>query len=657
MAQKIKHIDQQYEDWFLTYSSYVILERAVPHAEDGLKPVQRRILHSMYEMEDGRLNKVQTIIGHAAKYHPHGDMSIKDAMVKIGQKKRMLNTEGSWLIDTQGGWGNILTGDEAAAGRYIEARLTNAAKETLFNPKITQWIPSYDGRNKEPITLPVKFPWLLVQGTEGIAVGLSCNILPHNFNELCDACIATLRGEKFVLNPDFITKGTVDVSDYQDGKSGGRIKIRAAIEKRDKNTLVIKEVPFSVTTIGLRDSIAQAAEKGKIKIRKVEELTSKNVEVVVDLHPGQDQDLAIQALYAFTKCEVSIAPNAVVIKDKKPVFLGVSDILRNAAERTKEIIKLELEVKCSELEARWHKISLERIFIANKIYEVLKTATSHAVALDTIAKRMSKHIKELRLPISNEDIEWLTAISIRKISIYDGISAAEELRAIDTKIEEIKKDIANITKTTIRHFRELKEKYGKTITRQAQISPNAFIKVEAAEAAIANLQVFWNQEEGFIGTGLKKDTQLKFEVNEHTDVVAINRSGGLKINRLSDKTFFGQGLLDARIYDKSATSPIYNMLYCNTTTGKTFIKRFQVNTGFVRDKEYSTTGGPNTILYLQLQAPDQIPPKITAHIKPNQGAKKLEIQVDFKDILIKNKEAIGNMLTKYKISKVVNQKT
>jgi len=657
MAQKIKHVDQQFQDWFLTYSSYVILERAVPHADDGLKPVQRRILHSMNELEDGRLNKVQTIVGHVAKYHPHGDMAIKDAMVTLGQKKKLLNAKTSWLIDTQGSWGNILTGDEAAAGRYIEARLSNAAKETLFNHKITEWIPSYDGRNKEPLTLPVKFPWLLVQGTEGIAVGLSCNILPHNFTEICDACIAALRGEEFVLYPDFVTKGTVDATDYQDGKSGSRVRIRATIDKGEKNTLTIREVPFSVTTLALRDSIAQAAKKGKIKIKKVEELTSKEAEVVIDLHPGQDLDTVIQALYAFTKCEVSLAPNAVVIRDNKPEFLGVSDILRHSANRTKEIIQKDLEVRLEELGDRWHKLSLERIFIEHLIYEVLKTAVSHEAAKDEIGKKLSKYTKELRRPITPEDIEWLTELKLRKISTYDAKASEEEKKQIEAKEEAIKKEIASITKTTIRFFKELRDKYGKDLTRQSKLTSKPFEKVEAAEVAVTNIPVYWNQEEGFVGTGMKKDTLLKFEVNEHTDVVGITKSGSLKINRLGDKTFFGQELLDVRPFIKGDDSPIYNMLYTNSTTGKTFAKRFQVNKGYVRDRAYMTAGEGNKVIFLQLQDTTNKPPKVAIALKAGQGAKKMELTVDFSEHLVKNKEALGNSVTKYQTAKVSTIKT
>lgn len=657
MAQKIKHVDQQFQDWFLTYSSYVILERAVPHADDGLKPVQRRILHSMSELEDGRLNKVQTIVGHVAKYHPHGDMAIKDAMVTLGQKKKLLNAKTSWLLDTQGGWGNILTGDEAAAGRYIEARLSSAAKETLFNHKITEWIPSYDGRNLEPLTLPVKFPWLLVQGTEGIAVGLSCNILPHNFSEICDACISALRGEEFILRPDFVTKGTVDATDYQDGKSGSRVRVRATIEKGEKNTLTIREVPFSVTTLALRDSIALAAKKGKIKIKKVEELTSKEAEVVIDLHPGQDLDTVIQALYAFTKCEISIAPNAVVIRDNRPEFLGVSDILRHSTNRTKEIIKKDLEVRLEELGDRWHKIGLERIFIVNLIYEVLKTATSHDNAKAEISERMEKYAKELRRTIIPEDIEWLTELKLRKISVYDAKANEEEKRLIEGKEDDIKKELSSLTKTTIRFFKEFKEKYGKDIVRQAKLAAAPFEKVQAAEVALTNLPVYWNQEEGFVGTNMKKDVLLKFEVNEHTDVIGITKSGILKINRLADKTFFGQALLDVRVFTKGEESPIYNMLYTNVANGKTFAKRFQVNTGFVRDKPYLTAGENNKVIYLNIQDPTVQPPKVQVILKTGQGAKKVEVVVDFSEQIVKNKEALGNTLTKYQVAKVTTTKT
>ena len=640
--ESIKHVSELYKDWFIDYASYVILERAVPHIDDGLKPVQRRILHSMWEMEDGRYNKVANIIGNTMKYHPHGDASITEALVGMGQKEL--------LIDTQGNWGNILTGDSAAAARYIEARLTPFALEVVFNPKTTQWQLSYDGRNKEPITLPVKFPLLLAMGVEGIAVGLSCKILPHNFNELIDASIAALRGKKVEIYPDFPTGGIIDVSAYNDGKRGGKIKIRARIKELNSKTIVITEIPYETTTTALIDSIVAANEKGKLKIKKIEDNTSDNVEIVLHLHPDVSPDVTIEALYAYTQCEMTISPNAVVIQDDKPRFMGVSEILRYSANRTLELLKKELEIELNELKEKWHFASIEKIFIKEEMYIDFKKFDSKEQLYEYLYKRFDKYKKQLIRPLNDNDLQKLTQIPMIRITRFDSAKADELINELNEKIKQTQYHLDNIVDYTIEYFKELKRKYGKGKERRTEI--RTLHQVQKSEISIANQRLYIDRSEGFIGTSLRKNEFL-CECSDNDEIIAITEEGIMKVVKVADKVYIGKNILYAGIFKRNDDRTIYNMIYRDGPKGVYFVKRFNIG-GVTRDKEYLLTKGtPNSkVIYLSVN-PNGETEKVIILLKPNSGARKTEIEFDFASIDVKGRGAIGNILTKYPIDKVL----
>lgn len=645
--ESIKHVSELYKDWFIDYASYVILERAVPHIDDGLKPVQRRILHSMWEMDDGRYNKVANIIGNTMKYHPHGDASITDALVGMGQK--------DLLIDTQGNWGNILTGDSAAAARYIEARLTPFAQEVVFNPKTTEWQLSYDGRNKEPITLPVKFPLLLAMGVEGIAVGLSCKLLPHNFNELIDASIAALKGKKFELYPDFPTGGIIDVTNYNDGKRGGKIKIRARIKELNSKTIVITEIPYETTTSALIDSIVAANEKGKLKIKKIEDNTSDKVEIVLHLHPDVSPDVTIEALYAYTQCEMTISPNAVVIENDKPKFLGVSDILKYSANRTMELLKKELEIELSELKEKLHFASIEKIFIREEMYIDFKNFDNKEKLFEYLYKRFDKYKKQLIRPLNDDDLNKLTQIPMIRITKFDSKKADENIKELNEKISQTQHHLDNIVDYTIEYFKELKRKYGKDKERKTEI--RTLHQVQKTEISIPNQRLYIDREEGFIGTSLRKNEFL-FECSDNDEIIAITEEGIMKVIKVSDKVYIGKNILYAGVFKRNDERTIYNMIYRDGPKGVYFVKRFSIG-GVTRDKEYNLTKGtPNSkVIYLSIN-PNGETEKVIVLLKANSGARKLEIDFDFASIDVKSRSAIGNILTKYPVAKVlVKEKT
>lgn len=630
-----------YQNWFLDYASYVILERAVPHLHDGLKPVQRRILHSMKRMDDGRYNKVANVIGHTMQFHPHGDASIGDALVQLGQKEL--------LIDAQGNWGNLLTGDGAAAARYIEARLSKFALEVVFNHKTTEWKLSYDGRNKEPVTLPVKFPLLLAQGVEGIAVGLASKILPHNFNELIDASIDYLQGKDFVLYPDFPTGGMVDVSKYNDGQRGGAIKVRAKIEKVDKKALVITEIPFGKTTTTLIDSIIKANEKGKIKIRKIDDNTSANVEIVVHLIPGVSPDKTIDALYALTDCEYSISPNTCVIVDDKPSFMGVSSILKNSADRTVELLKSELEIRKSELQEEWHMSSLEKIFIEEKIYRDIEESETWEAVISDIDKGLKPFKKLLLREVTREDIISLTEIKIKRISKFDVKKADEHIKGIETELEEVKNHLSNLIPYAINYFKQIKKKYGKGKERRTEI--RSFDTIEATKVVANNAKLYVNYKEGFIGTGLKKD-EFICDCSDIDDVIAIRRDGVYQITKVSDKVFVGSDILYAQVFLKNDERTIYNIVYQDGKDGSLLAKRCAIS-GLTRDKEYNLTRGTSgsKIVYLSVN-PNGEAEVIKVHHKPKARLKKLVFEFDFGQMAIKGKSSMGNILTRNAVHKV-----
>jgi topoisomerase-4 subunit A len=630
-----------YQNWFLDYASYVILERAVPHLHDGLKPVQRRILHSMKRMDDGRYNKVANIIGHTMQFHPHGDASIGDALVQVGQKEL--------LIDAQGNWGNLLTGDGAAAPRYIEARLSKFALEVVFNHKTTEWKLSYDGRNKEPVTLPVKFPLLLAQGVEGIAVGLASKILPHNFNELIDASIDYLQGKDFVLYPDFPTGGMVDVSKYNDGQRGGAIKVRAKIEKIDKKALVITEIPFGKTTTTLIDSIIKANEKGKIKIRKIDDNTSANVEIVVHLIPGVSPDKTIDALYALTDCEYSISPNTCVIVDDKPSFMGVSSILKHSADRTVALLKSELEIRKSELQEEWHMSSLEKIFIEEKIYRDIEESETWEAVISDIDKGLKPFKKLLLREVTREDIISLTEIKIKRISKFDVKKADEHIRGIETELEEVKNHLNNIIPFAINYFKQIKKKYGKGRERRTEI--RSFDTIEATKVVANNAKLYVNYKEGFVGTGLKKD-EFICDCSDIDDVIAIRRDGVYQITKVSDKVFVGTDIIFAQVFLKNDERTIYNIVYQDGKDGPLLAKRCAIS-GLTRDKEYTLTRGAagSKIIYLSVN-PNGEAEVIKVHHKPKARLKKLVFEFDFGQMAIKGKSSMGNILTRNAVHKV-----
>jgi len=632
-----------YQSWFLDYASYVILERAVPHLEDGLKPVQRRILHSMKRLDDGRYNKVANIVGHTMQFHPHGDASIGDALVQLGQK--------DLLIDCQGNWGNILTGDSAAAPRYIEARLSKFALDVVFNPKTTQWKPSYDGRNKEPITLPVKFPLLLAQGVEGIAVGLSSKILPHNFNEILDAAIAYLRNEPFELFPDFQTGGFIDVTRYNDGERGGSVKVRAKVEKRDNRTLAITEIPYGKTTSTLIDSILKALEKGKIKIRKVDDNTAQHAEILVHLIPGTSSDKAIDALYAFTDCEVSISPNCCVICDSKPHFLTVSDVLRRSVDNTVRLLGKELSIQKHELEETLHFASLEKIFIEERIYKdkAFEDSTSMDIAVAHIDKRIEPFKPSFVREVTREDILKLMEIKMGRILKFNSEKAEEQIAAIKTDIEEIENHLAHIVDYTIRWYEALKSKYGKNYPRRTVI--RSFDTIEATKVVEANEKLYINREEGFMGTGLKKD-EFICNCSDIDDIIIFYKDGRYKVVRVSEKMFIGKNVLYINVFKKNDTRTIYNVIYRDGKDGLHYIKRFAV-TGVTRDKEYDLTQGkPGSRVVWFTANPNGEAEILKITFKPKPRLKCLLIDKDFSDIAIKGRQSMGNIVTKNEIHKI-----
>ncbi|WP_264564969.1 DNA gyrase/topoisomerase IV subunit A [Flavobacterium sp. N3904] len=637
----ITKVTGMYKDWFLDYASYVILERAVPAIEDGFKPVQRRIMHSLKELDDGRYNKVANVVGHTMQYHPHGDQSIGDAMVQIGQKEL--------LIDCQGNWGNILTGDGAAASRYIEARLSKFALEVLYSPKITDWGVSYDGRRAEPNNLPVKFPLLLASGAEGIAVGLSTKVLPHNFNELIDASIKILKGKPFTLYPDFLTQGIADVSNYNDGMRGGRVRVRAKIGQLDKNTLVITQIPFSTNTTTLIDSILKANDKGKIKIKKIEDNTAAEVEILIHLFPGVSPDKTIDALFAFTACETSVAPLGCVIEDNKPLFIGVSDMLKISTNRTVQLLKSELEIQLGELEEQWHFLSLERIFIENKIYRDIEDKTTREDVIQAVDDGLKPFTKNLKRAVTEEDILRLLDIRIMRISKFDSNKAQDKIEALEGSIEQVKYDLEHIIDFAIAYFTKLKEKYGKGRERQTEL--RIFDDIEATKVVLRNTKLYVNREEGFVGTSLKKDEYVT-DCSDIDDVIVFLRDGKMMITKVDAKTFVGKDIIHVAIFDKSDKRTIYNMIYRDGKSGPSYIKRFNVS-GVTRDKPYdltNETAGSQT-LYFSCN-PNGEAEVITILLRQVGSIKKLKFDIDFAALAIKGRASKGNLVSKYPIKKI-----
>tara|TARA_B100000378_G_scaffold129637_1_gene104806 strand:- start:994 stop:3540 length:2547 start_codon:yes stop_codon:yes gene_type:complete len=627
-----------FKDWFLDYASYVILERAVPAIEDGFKPVQRRIMHSMKDLDDGRYNKVANIVGHTMQYHPHGDASIADAMVQMGQK--------DLLIDTQGNWGNTLTGDSAAASRYIEARLSKFALEVLFSPKITDWQASYDGRRKEPINLPVKFPLLLAQGAEGIAVGLSTKVLPHNFVELIDASVKHLEGKKFKILPDFPSAGEADFSDYKDGKRGGRIRVRAKISQLDKNTLVITEIPFTTTTTSLIDNILKANDKGKLKIKRIEDNTSSQVEILVHLPAGLSPDKTIGALYAFTNCEVSISPLGCVIEDNKPLFVGVSEMLRISTDRTKDLLRQELEIQLEELENQWHYASLERIFIENRIYRDIEEETTWDGVLHAINEGLKPHIGHLKRPVVEEDLVRLTEIRIKRISKFDIDKAQQRIEALEDQIAEVKHHLEHLTDYAIAYFKRLKKEFGAGRERKTEIK--LFDDIEASKVVIRNTKLYVNRKEGFVGTSLKKDEYVT-DCADIDDIIVFTKEGVMMVTKVDTKTFVGKDIIHVAVFKKKDKRTIYNMLYRDGKGGATYVKRFNV-TSVTRDREYDMTKGKkgSQVLYFSAN-PNGEAEVVSVYLRAVGNIKKLKFDLDFSDILIKGRNANGNLATKHSV--------
>jgi len=630
-----------YKDWFLDYASYVILERAVPTINDGLKPVQRRILHSMKDLDDGRYNKVANIVGHTMQYHPHGDASIADAMVQIGQKEL--------LIDTQGNWGNILTGDRAAASRYIEARLSKFALEVVFSPKITEWQLSYDGRKKEPIHLPVKFPLLLAQGAEGIAVGLSTKILPHNFVELLKASIQHLKGKKIKLYPDFQTGGIIDVQSYNDGNRGGKVRVRAKISQLDKNTLVINEIPHGTTTTGLIDNILKANDRGKIKIKKIEDNTAASVEILVHLPAGISPDKTIDALYAFTDCESSISPLGCVIVDNKPLFTGVSEMLRLSTENTVVLLKNELKIQLKELENQWHYATLERIFIENRIYRDIEEESTWSGVLQAINSGLVPYVSKLKRQLVEEDIVRLTEIKIKRISKFDIDKAQEKIEALEGDIAEVKNNLEHLIEYAIRYFNHLIKTYGGDKERKSEI--RIFDDVDAKKVVVRNQKLFINKEEGFVGTSLKKNEYL-CDCSDIDDIIVFTKEGKMQVVKVDSKVFVGKNIIHASIFKRNDSRTIYNMIYRDGKRGTSFIKRFAVK-GITRDKIYNMTQGTDgsEVLYFSANSNGEAE-VVTITLRNSGGIKKLKWDLDFADLQIKGRGVRGNTVTKYSILRV-----
>ena len=639
--ETITRVTGMFKDWFLDYASYVILERAVPAIEDGFKPVQRRILHSMKDLDDGRYNKVANIVGHTMQYHPHGDASIADAMVQIGQK--------DLLIDTQGNWGNVLTGDRAAASRYIEARLSKFALDVVFNPKITEWQASYDGRRKEPINLPVMFPLLLAQGAEGIAVGLSTKVLPHNFIELIEGSIKHLQGKRFTILPDFATGGVADFSNYNDGLRGGRVRCRAKISQLNKNTLVISEVPYGTTTSSLIDSILKANEKSKIRIKKIEDNTAAEVEILVHLPAGISPDKTIDALFAFTSCETSISPLGCVIEDNKPLFIGVTEMLKRSTDHTVELLKQELEIKLGEFEEQWHFASLERIFIENRIYRDIEEEETWSGVISAIDKGLQPHIKHLKRTITEEDITRLTEIRIKRISKFDIDKAQQKIDALEDQIAETKGYLANLITYAIDYFKRLRSDYGTGKERKTEIK--TFGDVDATKVIIRNTKLFVNREEGFVGTGLKRDEYV-CDCSDIDDIIVFTKEGKLMVTKVGSKTFIGKGIIHVAVFKKKDKRTIYNMIYKDGKGGASYIKRFAVS-GVTRDREYDLTNGkPNSnVLYFSAN-PNGEGEVVTVLLRQVGSIKKLKWDIDFADIIIKGRVSKGNLVSKHAIKRI-----
>lgn len=638
---KVIHVSGMYQEWFLDYASYVILERAVPAIGDGLKPVQRRLLHAMKEMDDGRYHKVANIIGQTMKYHPHGDASIGDALVQLGQK--------DLLIDMQGNWGNILTGDRAAAPRYIEARLSKFALDVVFSPKVTEWQASYDGRAKEPVNLPVKFPLLLAQGVEGIAVGLSTKIMPHNFIELCDASIAQLKGKNPKIYPDFPTGGDIDVSNYNDGNRGGKVRVRAKIRQEDKKTLIIHEIPFGTNTGSLIDSIIKANDKGKIKIKKIEDNTAENVEIVIHLPPNISPDQTIAALYAFTDCEVSISPLCCVIVDEKPLFAGVTDLLRLSTEHTVDLLREELQVQLGELQDQWHFASLERIFIRERIYRDIEECENWEEVIAAIRKGLEPHIGSLLREVTDEDIVRLTEIRIKRITKFDLSKAEDHILKLEEEIAQVKHHLEHLTEYAIDYFKRLKKTYGEGKERKSEIK--VFDQINARRVAIANTKLYMNREEGFIGTSLRKD-EFVCECSDIDKIIVFREDGKMMVTKVDNKTFVGKGIIHAAVFKKGDKRTIFNMIYFDGGTKRTFMKRFAV-TSITMDKEYDLTAGnpKSKVLYFTAN-PNGEAEVVTVKLKAIQRIKKLKFDIDFAELAIKGRSSRGNLVTKFPVKSI-----
>lgn len=637
----ITRVTGMYKDWFLDYASYVILERAVPAIEDGFKPVQRRIMHSMKDLDDGRYNKVANIVGHTMQYHPHGDASIADAMVQIGQK--------DLLIDTQGNWGNILTGDRAAASRYIEARISKFGLDVVFNPKITEWQASYDGRRKEPVNLPVMFPLLLAQGAEGIAVGLSTKILPHNFIELISASIKHLKGRRFTLVPDFPTAGIADFTAYNDGNRGGKVRVRARITQQDKNTLMISEVPYGTTTTSLIDSILKANDKGKIKIKRIEDNTAAQVEILVHLPSGISPDKTIDALYAFTNCEYSISPLGCVIENNKPLFIGVSEMLRRSTDNTVELLKKELEIKKKELDEQWHFASLERIFIENRIYRDIEEQDTWKGVIKAIDDGLKPHIKHLKRAVMEDDIVRLTEIRIKRISKFDIDKAQQKIEALEEQIAQVIYDLEHLIDYAIAYFTRLKKEYGKGKERKTEI--RVFDDIVATKVVIRNTKLYVNRDEGFVGTSLRRDEYV-CDCSDIDDIIVFTREGKMMITKVDAKTFVGKNIIHAAVFKKKDKRTIYNMIYRDGSRGASYIKRFAV-TGVTRDKEYDLAyGSKGSKVWYFTANPNGEAEIVTVNLRQARSIKKLKWDLDFADVLIKGRGSKGNVVTKYSVKKI-----
>jgi topoisomerase-4 subunit A len=639
--EALTRVTGMYKDWFLDYASYVILERAVPAIEDGFKPVQRRIMHSLKELDDGRYNKVANVVGHTMQYHPHGDASIADAMVQIGQKEL--------LIDTQGNWGNILTGDRAAASRYIEARLSKFALEVVFSPKITDWQSSYDGRKKEPVNLPVKFPLLLAQGAEGIAVGLSTKILPHNFNEIIDGSIKHLKGQRFKLFPDFPTAGIIDVTNYNDGLRGGKVRVRAKISQLDKKTLVINEIPHGTNTSSLIDSILKANDKGKIKIKKIEDNTAAQVEILIHLPGGISPDKTIDALYAFTSCESSISPLGCIIENNKPLFIGVTEMLERSTDNTVAMLKAELEIQLSELQEQWHFASLERIFIEKRIYRDIEEEETWEGVISAIDKGLKPHIKHLKRGVTEEDIVRLTEIRIKRISKFDLDKAQQYIDSLEDKIAQTKDHLANLIDYAISYFKELKSKYGKGRGRKSEI--RIFDDIEATKVVIRNTKLYVNREEGFIGTSLRRDEYVT-DCSDIDDIIVFTKNGHMMITKVDSKIFIGKNIIHVAVFKKKDQRTTYNMIYKNGRGGSSYVKRFYI-TGITRDKHYDLTAGKSSsdISYFSAN-PNGEAEVVTILLRQAGNIKKLKWDLDFADVMIKGRASKGNIVTKYSVKRV-----